>query len=493
MVTDHQVMKLRKLIGSGETLAVSSARAGMSERTGRRWMRAGQLPSECREPRPWRTRADPFAEVWSEVVELLVGEPELQAKTVFEELQRRYPGGFSNGQLRTLQRRMRVWRALEGPPKEVFFPQVHLAGVGCGSDFSDLTELGVTMGGERFEHKLYHFVLAYSNWETGTICFSESFESLSEGLQSALFELGGVPQRHRTDRLGAAVRTLGSEARFSGQYEALLSYYGLEGEKTQAGKPHENGDVEQSHHRIKEALKQALMLRGSREFADRAAYEGFVREVMARGNAGRQERLAEELAMLRPLPARRLESWRWVEARVGRSSTIRVLHNVYSVHAGLIGEQVRVRVCAERLEVWFAQQLVESLPRLRGQYHQCIQYRHIIDWLVRKPGAFAHYHYRQELFPTSRFRVVYDALRASCGAKADKEYLRILHLAARENEQRVDDALRVLLDQETPFGAHEVEALVLSGAALPAATQIAIEAVNLTTYDELLACEGGVA
>jgi hypothetical protein len=486
MVTDQQVRKLMAELLNGETLERSCRKAGMSEQTGRKWRQVGHLPSACREPHLWRTRADPFAEVWPEVSELLAREPGLQAKTVFEELQRRFPGRFSAGQLRTLQRRVKVWRALEGPPKEVFFPQVHHPGVRGESDFSDLNELGVTIGGERFEHKLYHFVLAYSNWETGTICFSESFESVSEGLRNALFELGGVPQRHRTDRLTAAVQSLRSEAQFNRQYQTLLAHYGLAGEKTQAGKPHENGDVEQSHHRIKEALKQALLLRGSREFVDRAAYEGFVGEVLARRNAGRQARFAQEQAVLRPLPARRLESWRWLEARVGPSSTIRVLHNVYSVASGLIGEQVRVRVSAQRLEVWYAQRLVESLPRLRGQYRQHIQYRHLIDWLVRKPGAFAGYHYRQELFPTSRFRMAYDALKASCGARADKEYLRLLHLAARENEQRVDDALRVLLEREAPLTAEAVQALVVSHSALPPATQIAIEAVDLASYDALL-------
>ena len=473
-------------LSTGETLERSCAKSGMSEKTGRKWRRAGRLPGECREPRGWRTRADPFSAVWGEVEEVLMREPGLQGKTVFEELQRRYPGRFCEGQLRTLQRRMKVWRALEGPPKEVFFPQVHRPGVGSASDFSDLSKLGVTIGGELFEHKLYHFVLPYSNWETGTVCFSESFESLLEGLQNALFELGGVPRRHRTDRLSAAVHTLGSEVEFSRQYQGLLSHYGLEGEKTQAGHPHENGDVEQRNHRIKEALEQALMLRGSREFADRVAYEAFVREMLARQNAGRQARFAEERAVLRPLPPRRLESWRWVEVKVGPSSTIRVLHNVYSVHNGLIGQQVRVRVLAQRLEVWYAQRMVESLPRLRGEGRQLIQYRHIIDWLVRKPGAFAGYHYRQELFPTLRFRMAYDALKGHCGARADKEYLRILHLAARENEQRVDDALRVLLGQELPFAAEAVTALVLSQSALPPATQIAIEAVNLAGYDALL-------
>ena len=329
MVTDQQVRKLRRELSRNETLDRACQKSGMTEKTGRKWRGPGPLPSECREPRRWRTREDPFCEVWAEVAELLEREPQLQAKTLLDELQRRYPGRFEEGQLRTLQRRVKVWRALEGPAKEVFFPQVHEPGLLCASDFCDLTKLGVTMGGVRFEHKFYHFVLTYSNWETGTICFSESFESLSEGLQNALFELGGVPRSHRTDRLSAAVRNLGSQADFTRRYDALLSHYGLSGEKTQAGKPHENGDAEQSHHRLKQALDQALMLRGSREFSDRTAYERFLREVLDRRNAGRRERLAEERAALRPLPARRMDSSRWIEARVGPSSTIRVLHNVY--------------------------------------------------------------------------------------------------------------------------------------------------------------------
>lgn len=486
MVTDEQVRRLRRELCRGETLERACQKAGMSEKTGRKWRGAGPLPGQCREPRTWRTREDPFAEVWPELAELLEHEPDLQAKTLFEELQRRYPGRFSEGQLRTLQRRVKAWRGLEGPSKEVFFPQVHAPGVLCASDFTDLNELEVTVGGERFEHKLYHFVLTYTNWETGTICFSESFESLSEGLWNALSELGGVPRRHRTDRLSAAVHSLGGQARFNDRYSALLTHYRLEGEKTQAGKAHENGDAEQSHHQIKRALKQALMLRGSREFADRGSYEAFVAEVMGRRNEGRRERFAEELAVLRPLPSRPMEPWRWVDVQVARSSTIRVLHNVYSVPSRLIGEQVRVRICAQQLEVWFAQRQVESLPRLRGQDRHFVQYRHIIDWLVRKPGAFANYRYRPDLFPTSRFRLAYDALQASCGAHADKEYLKILHLAARENEQRVDDALRVLLQWQVPLSAGEVEALVMSQAALPPATQVCVDAVDLTGYDCLL-------
>ncbi len=305
--------------------------------------------------------------------------------------------------------------------------------------------------------------------------------------QNALFALGGVPKRHRTDRLSAAVQRPEHPEEFTRQYQALLDHYGLQGEKIGAGRPHENGDVEQRHYRIRQALDQALMLRGSRDFASREEYDAFVRNVFRQVNRGRTQRLREELEHLKPLPQRRFGAVRGLTVRVGPSSTIRVQHNVYSVHSRLIGERVEVRVYAEHLEVWYAQQLVDTLPRMRGQRRHRIQYRHIIDWLVRKPGAFAQYHYREDLFPTSRFRMAYDALRASHPTRAEKEYLAILHLAAMETESGVDDALRVLLGQDRPLTAAAVEELVRSGREIPPATEVRVEPVDLSTYDLLLA------
>lgn len=188
-----------ELLGKGKSLAASAAKADMDEKTARKYRELGKLPSEIEVDHTWRTREDPFAEVWEEVKEKLEINPGLEAKTLFEDLQRRYRGRFADGQLRTLQRLVKIWRGLEGPPKEVFFPQVHMPGELCQSDFTHMNALGVTIQGQPFDHLFYHFVLTYSNWETGTICFSESFESLSEGLQNALWELGGVPDRHRTD------------------------------------------------------------------------------------------------------------------------------------------------------------------------------------------------------------------------------------------------------------------------------------------------------
>src|SRR6266404_4416576 len=305
---------------------------------------------------------------------------------------------------------------------------------------------------------LYHFVLTYSNWEAITICFSESLESLSEGLQNALWELGGAPQMHRTDRLTAAVQpgVEGPES-FKQRYQALLSHYGLQGQAIQAGKGNENGDAEQSHNQFKRAVDQALMMRGSRDFTSRDSYLEFLRELCAQQNAGRAVRLAEEVALLRPLPSHRLEACKRLRARVETGSIIKVQNNVYSVASRLIGEWVDARLYAERVEVWYAQKLVERLPRLRGRGKHRIDYRHVIDWLVRKPGAFADYRYREDLFPSSHSRMAYDVLCQRQPARADKEYLRILHLAARESEAGVEAALVELLKEDGRMDAAAVK------------------------------------
>ena len=491
MVTDQQARRLMTLMQTEKALGAAAAKAGMDEKTARKYRDAGRLPSELRAAHTWRTREDTFGEVWEEVCGKLEANPGLESKTLFEDLQRRFPGRFGDGQLRTLQRRVKAWRAVAGPRREVFFAQRHEPGELCQSDFTWMNALAVTIAGRRFDHLLYHFVLPYSNWETGAICFSESFESLSEGLQGALWELGGVPRAHRTDRLSTAVLNTGNPEIFTQRYTALLRHYGLEGRRIQARQAHENGDVEQRHYRFKEALDQALMLRGSREFADRAQYAGFVRTLFGQLNAGRRARLAEERRVLRGLPARRLEACQRLEVRVGPGSTIRVHHNVYSVDSRLIGEPVEVRLYVESLEVWHAQRRLETIERLRGEAKHRIQYRHVIDWLVRKPGAFEHYRYRDDLFPTSRFRMAYDALRRARPSRASRDYLRILRLAARESEALVDEALRALFHDERPITPEAVAERVRNGQRPVAATDVRIAPTDLAAYDALLVGEEG--
>ena len=486
MVTDKQVRRLMKLINTEDTIATAASKAGMDEKTARKYFRLEKLPSEIARPHTWRTRKDPFEDVWDGVQGLLEINPGLEAKTIFDDLQRRYPGRFSDGQLRTLQRRIKIWRALEGPSKEVFFPQTHYPGQLCQSDFTDMKKLGVTIQQEPFDHLIYHFVLTYSNWEAGSICFSESFESLSEGLQNALWELGGVPKSHRTDCLTTAVQKTDHPEEFTQRYTALLKHYDLEGQKTQVSSPNENGDVEQRHYRFKKALDQSLMLRGSRDFESRDDYVVFLKKLFGQLNAGRRERLAEELKVLSRLPQNRLDSCQQILVKVGPSSTIRVKHNVYSVFSRLIGESVNVRLYAEHLEIWYAQRLIETIPRLRGENKHRINYRHIIDWLVRKPGAFENYRYRGDLFPSHRFRVAYDALKMTKNGSAAKEYIEILYLAARESETGVDAALRILIDGETPVTVEGVKAILHSSEAHAQPTEVNIAPVDLSSYDSLL-------
>jgi len=476
-----------KLTPKEKSLAAAAAKAGMDEKTARKYRRLGQLPSTIKAEHSWRTRPDAFADVWESVALKLELNPGLEAKTLFADLQRRYPGRFADGQLRTLQRRIKTWRATHGPAKEVYFAQIHKPGELCQSDFTHMSKLGVTIQGQPFDHLIYHFVLTYSNWETGTICFSESFESLSEGLQNALWELGGVPAAHRTDRLTPAVQKTDHPDEFTQRYTGLLGHYRLTGCKIQAACPNENGDIEQRHYRFKKALDQALMLRGSRDFASRGDYAAFLRQLFDQLNAGRRARLAEELNLLHGLPAQRLEACKRLDVKVGQGSTIRVNHNTYSVDSRLIGEQVHVRLYVEQLEVWYGQRLLETIPRLRGEGKHHIQYRHVIDWLVRKPGAFANYRYRDDLFPSSRFRLAWDALRRRYAeTRAAKEYLQILLRAASESESAVEQALGCLIDQGQPISDDAVVAILESGDDTSQVREVSIAGIDLSTYDQIL-------
>jgi hypothetical protein len=489
MITDVQVRKLKKYLSQGKTLEVASARSGMDEKTGRKYRDFSKLPSDIKaeRTRDWRTRADPFDDVWGKALSFLENNEGLEAKTLFEHLQRENPGGFNDGQLRTFQRRVKNWRATAGPCREVYFPQKHEPCRLSQSDFTHMSKLQVSIAGQPFDHLVYHFVLTYSNWETGTVCFSESFESLSEGLQKCLWKLGGVPEFHQTDRLSAAVNKPENPDKFTGRYQSLLDHYQIRGRKTNPASPNENGDIEQRHHRLKRAVDQALILRGSRDFKSREEYEDFLQKLFEQLNQGRQLRFQEEQSVLRPLPSGKLDACTRMEVRVGPSSTIRVKHKVYSVNSRLIKELVTVRLYSGHLEVWYGQTLVENIPRIRGGNKHHIQYRHIIDWLVRKPGAFENYKYRSDLFPTSRFRVAYDSLcERHSDSGAGKEYLAILQLAAMENEAAVDDVLRYLIDKEEHITADRVAALFHSAQQPEVVTDVFIQPVVLAGYDQLL-------
>lgn len=489
MVTDAQVRLLRQKRMHGKTQAVAAAAAGMSLRTAREWD-SGPLPSATTLTRDWRTRSDPFADVWATEIEPLLQRDTkgvLEAKFVVGSLVAKWPDRFHDGQVRTLQRRFRDWRALHGPEPEVYFPQVAIPGREAAVDFTHATDLGVTIAGEAFPHLLFDFVLSFSGWTWATVAFGETFEALVAGLQGALWTLGGVPAWLRSDNLSAATHELkrSSGRDLTVRFRAVLDHYGLRSSRITPGRAHENGVVEQANGRVKALVAQALLVRGSTDFADQAAYVAFVQDVVEqRRNRGAAARLADERPHLRALPPAAVPSYTSYVSKVRRWSTIRVAHRTYSVPARLIGHTVEARVGADVVEVRYRDQVVQVMPRLRKEDEHKIDYRHVIGWLVRKPGAFARYRYREDLFPSVTFRRAYDRLQETHGDRADLEYLRLLQLAAHVSETRVADTIRRALDQGAPVDVATVRAEVAPP--IIAIPVVRLPAPDLRAYNALL-------
>ncbi len=439
----------------GKTQQTAAAMAGMSERSARKWQH-GPLPSETKTERRWRTRPDPIKGVWAEeILPLLQGEAagKLRATTIIEWLEEQHPGRFSASQLRTLQRRLQDWRAVNGPGQEVYFPQEHPPGREAQLDFTHCNSLRVTVGGRPYRHLLFQPVLSHSGWRYAEVTTGRTFLALKQGPQSALWELGGAPRVIRSDNTSAATHEMRrSRGRaLNDSYAELLDHYGLEPTLINSGESHENGVAEQAHFRLKDAIDQALMLRGSRDFSSLEEYGAFVRRVVDRRNRLVQEKLEQERAHLQLLPPAPVPEDVNHRARVRKWSTIQAAGRTYTVPSRLIGQEVQVRLYAGHLEVYYKGHLVERMERVRGEREARVDYRHVIGSLVRKPGAFARYRFREQMFPTMTFRLAYDALREWRGERADVEYVRILHLAATTMESTVDSALALLLEAGRPF------------------------------------------
>lgn len=496
MVTDEQVNLYRKKRMEGKNQEQAAAAAGVAVRTARRW-ESGPLPSQRKAKRTWRTRADPFADVWeTDVLPLLEQDRteqtktatahKLQAKSVLKELRRRHPGEFPKSLLRTLQRRIREWRVLHGPPKDVVFPQVHPPGREAAFDFTHCAELGVTIAGEAFDHLLFTLKGSSGKWVYAELAFGETWEAMCRGLQNAMWEAGGVFKVWRHDNLSAATQDLkrGGGRALTSRYQELLDHYGAKSSTITAGEPRENGVAEKGNHLLKSELHQALKLRGSRDFCDAGAYVAFVREVVAEHNAEHADTIEAERAVLEPLPSCRLPDYSQFNTTVRAWSTIRIGGRTYSVPSRLKEHEVVVRRYPDHLEVRFNDKPVLEVPRLRGSQDVRIDYRHVIWSLVRKPGAFARYKFREELFPSLTFRHAYDALVEWRGERADVEYVRILHLAASTMEATVERALTQLLEAGERFDYAAVKAVAAPEPVLVPAVKIGV--VNLGGFDLLL-------
>jgi len=489
--TDAQVRIIMREREKGRTQEQAAASANLrSRKTVAKYEKLEKLPGELQQPRQYRTRPNPFLEDWSTIEKMLENAPSLEAKVLFEWLDEQHPGRYQSGQLRTFQRHVATWRALNQKQMAIL-EQVHHPGKVLQTDGVWLSKLGVTIQGQPFKHLLIHSVLSYSNWEWGRIAQSESLAALQLGLQSTLIKLGHVPEYHRTDNSSAATyrpgarAEAGSRREYTAGYLHILDHYGLKPQTTNLNSPQENGDVESSNGGLKRAIEQYLLLRGSRDFENIETYENFLFDVLERRNRSRQERLAEELAVMKPLTTTPLATNKQVRVRVTRGSLIRVQKNVYSVPTSLIGHRVTVRVHEWQLDVYYQTHLVETLPRLLGKKQHHVNYRHVIDSLLRKPGGFRDYRYRADLFPSLVFRRAWERLNQwQSPRKADLTYLRILRLAARKMESDVATALEQLLTTTERWDETDVEHILQPEPIdVP---QLACGQVHLQQYDRLL-------
>jgi hypothetical protein len=488
MLNLKQYRRLLLKYAQGKNMSHTALGAGVDRKTARKYIQAQQTPHQLQKPHTWRTRQDPLAGAWPKAAQMLADAPELEAKGLFEFFLAQPENALRPDHLRTFQRRVSSWRATHGPEKEVYFAQKHAAGQAMELDWTHAKELEVTIAGTPLDHLLCHCVLPYSNWQWATRCQSESFLSLVSGLQASLGRLGKKTRYLGTDHSSAATHEISPAAgqrAFNPEYLDLCEHYNLLPVTINVACPHEHGDVESQNGHLKRRLKQHLLLRGSRDFASDADYDQFLAQVMEAANKPRQARLAEELAVMEPLPPTRLAEYREVQARVGGQSTIRVKNITYSVPSRLIGQRLRVEVYEAVLKLYLGREPVLELPRARGDRGAVINFRHVVGPLLRKPGAFVNYQHREQLYPTVAYRAAYDRLVQDHGQRpAVIEYLHLLNLAVEYTVEVVQAAAVPWMSRAGKWRATDVRATL--GPAPVDVPQLAALSPELLSYDQLL-------
>jgi hypothetical protein len=491
-ITDQQVIRYMTSRFDNHTRAAAAAIAGFSERSARRIDKDPRFPSQKKQPRTWRTRRDPLADVWPRVLEM-VKISGIMAVTIFEELQDELgTDAVPDSVRRTMERRIAKWRALHGEDKEVFFPQRHDPGRQALSDFTVADSLNVTIAGEAFPHRLYHFRLAHSGWEHARVILGgESFSAVAEGLQDALWNLGGVPREHRTDSLSAAFKNLNRDAQldFTKRYNDLCRHYGMQATRNNPGVAHENGSVEAANGHLKTRLDQRLRRRESRDFDSLEAYRAFVASICNRHNARQNELVTAERLTLKSLPKRRTTDFTTVTAKVTANSTINVDRVVYSVPSRLIGHTLEVHLFDDRLDCFHGPDLVMTMPRVRADRTRthAIDYRHLIASLRRKPQAIRYLVYREALFPRAAYARAWTALDTALPPRdACRAIVGLLVIAA--TNEACEIALAARLDTTLDAGRLPNLANLESEFApkTPTANDVTIPPPDLASYNRLL-------
>ncbi len=484
MITDQQVQLLRISMTKYLNQKIAAAKSGMSERSARKYLKTESLPSELKKERHWRTRSNVFEPVWDKIENMLVLSPRLTAKTILSYLVSEHPGQFQMSNLRALQRQIQLWRSSYGPGKEVMFPQEIRAGRQSQSDYTHMNSLDVTIAGQAFPHLLFHFMLPYSKWEYAYVCFTESFDSLTEGYEQAVWRLGKQAPEHRTDNQSAVSSRIRGKMVFTERWQEFVKHYGIVPSCNNPGKGHENGSVEKSHDLLKKAIDQELLLRGGRNFNSQTEYEEFVQTIVEGRNIANAALLSEEIDLLKDLPSSKYNAPALALVRVSSASTVRIQGGVYSVPSRLIGYQLKACIYRSSIKLYYGRRLVQTMPKLAlGQVH-AVNYRHIISQLIRKPGAFEDYKYRDCLFPRVIFRKAYDAYKKAYPSRGHKLYLKILHLASLHGENVVAQILeKEFTLNQCPSVEEITKQLTIPQKAWP---EVRVSIIQLKAYDTLV-------
>ena len=472
---------------------VAAAKAGFSTATGYRIGEDPRLPSQKKVPRG-RRRPDPLADVWdAEIVPILKAAPGLRAIAVLAEIRRRHPE-ISPGIRRTLERRIRTWRALEGAEQDVMFRQEHPPGRMGLSDFTDTSELGIKVAGVLLEHRLYHFRLAFSGFAHAHVVLGgESFVALAEGLQNALWALGGVPKEHRSDSLSAAFRNLDAAAQedLTQRYQGLMRHYKMTPSRNNPGVAHENGSIESPHGHLKKTLEDALLLRGARDFDDLDAYRRFVDEIIGRQNAHNRKRIELERPHLGQLPKRRTADFEEKVVTVTSSGGFILRRVFYTAPSRLIGHRLRVHLYDDRLDCFLGSTPMMTLRRGRqpsaDKGGHVVDYRHVIHALRKKPMALLNLVYRDQLFPRPAYARAFETM---CVELGDKRACKVtVELLALAHDRACEAELAEIIGADLDAGRLPDLALLRErfGPSPGSVPVIEVELVALSAYDELAA------
>ena len=494
MISPWKQAKIRRVFGGNHNYSETAKECEVDPKTVHKYSDPQLSPKPVEKSlRAYKTRvAAEFEGFWPEIESLLEENHGLKPYAILDHMIEKHNEAFSPSWQRTLERRISNWKIENGVGKDVSFSQIHKPGDLLAIDFTDLSKLAIRIGSELMDRNFlaFHATLTYSNWEYAEHCRSESFEALASGVQNAFHSLGGVTDRVRFDSMSAAFNNLSSDHEFRSNWQALLDHFGTKGHRINVRSPQENGDCESSHGHLKDYLDQLLMLRGNRNFESVEQWQEFLSRCVASRNKKRSSATAKDREHLEDFPKTFFPVFTAQDSVVKSNCIIRIKQNEYSVPSCFIDKTVHLKIYSDRIELWYAGSKKLEMPRLIGKGQVFFDFRHVIDTLIRKPGAFENYRYREQLYPTLNFRHAFDT---ACAQQGDRNgirtYLRLLYLAKHIGLETVDQELARRLASNMEIDAKAIESNFKNTPAIPESfhdVEPQVETPDLDDYNSLL-------